>query len=392
MNVKSILLLFFVFIIGCDSVKQTGTAVTQTDIPPTSTQTFGITDICLEEKEVDLENLELNGNILVYQDKVYKIFDTDEKSFIDISESAHVSPDGEKIAQYDDEKKGIKITTLTGSLITFFPQNNQWLEANSVLYDNTNTIQFGWWDDNFLYIRSLPVGSQLMLSIDTGEVQEIEFPYSNEVWAFGGAIDIRDNYVSFSPDFDKVVYASTGNHLVLRNNSIYSDGTWRTVVWTGYLPIYSNPNWSPDGSKLIYVSKGKENGEDLYGIDTNAPLGERKLTDLNTLFNNPHQIWINQFDWSPNGEKIALTVRVTPNEGDESLSRLLVLEVKTGNIDDYCNPEPENPYSTNSFSFTWSPDGKYIATNDTIVDLASRIAYKFPDLYIVDWVGKGKSH
>jgi hypothetical protein len=86
-----------------------------------------------------------------------------------------------------------------------------------------------------------------------------------------------------------------------------------------------------------------------------------------------------------------LIARVTPNEGDENLSRLLVLDVETGNIEDYCNPDPDTPYSSDSFSFIWSPDGKYIATDTTIVDLASRIAYKFPDLYIVDWVGEGKN-
>jgi Tol biopolymer transport system component len=235
-----------------------------------------------------------------------------------------------------------------------------------------------------------------MLNINTGETHEIEFPYSSNVWAFGGSIDIRDNYVSFSPDLEKVIYASTMSHLVLRNNSVYGDGKWRTITWVGFSFTYSNPSWSPDSSTFIFVMDTNENIQgmpinNLFQVSADFGVGEKQLTDLGSMFNNPYQIRISQFDWSPDGEKIALIARVTPNEGDESLSRLLVLDVETGEIEDYCNPDPENPYSTNSFSFTWSPDSKYIATDTVIVDLASRIAYKIPDVYIVDWVGEGKS-
>ncbi len=388
--IKNVLLLVFMFMVGCGSITPTNAADNiEIDINPIATPPLSISNTCLQEENVNLENLNLSGKILLSQDKRYRLFDATIDSFVDIPENAYLSPNGEKIAQYDKEKKGIKVSTLTGELIVFFSQDAQWLEANSVLYGDTSSVQFRWWDNNFLYIRSLPVGSQLMLNINTGETHEIEFPYSKEVWAFGGSIDIRDNYVSFSPDLEKVIYASTMSLLVLRNNSIYPDGTWRTVAWVGFSPTYTNPSWSPDGSKLIFVTEGDKTLEDLYGIDTNAPLGERKLTDLNKLFNSPYQIWISQFNWSPDGEKIALIARVTPNEGGESLSRLLVLDVETGNIEDYCNPD--TPYTSDSFSFTWSPDGKYISTDTTIVDLESRIAYKFPDLYIVDWVGEGKN-
>lgn len=395
-TIKNVLPLVFMFMTGCGSITPTNVADSiELNLTPTVIKPNDISDTCLQEEHIDLGKLDLSGKIFLSQDNKYRVFDVATDSFVDIPENAHLSPDGEKVAQYDNDKQGVEVSTLTGNLISFFPRDAQWFEANSALYDNTSAVQFDWWNNHFLYIRSLPVGSQLMLDIETGKTHKIEFPYSKEVWSLGGAMDIRNNYVGFSPDLDEVIYASTASHLVLRNNSIYPDGTWRTVTWVGFSSTYSIPRWSPDSSTFILVidsSKNTRNIENLFQVSADSAVGEKQLTDLGSLFNNPYQILINQFDWSPDGSKVALTVHIALDEGGKSISRLLVLDVETGNIEDYCNPDPDTPYSSNGyFSFIWSPDGKYIATDTAIVDLASRVAYKFPDLYIVDWAGEGKN-
>jgi hypothetical protein len=315
--------------------------------------------------------------------------------FIELPETAKVSPDGQKVAQFDKEKKGIVISDLEGDPFIFFEKKEEWTEANEILYGNVldfnpDYVSFGWWDSNSLFIRTLPVGSLLLLNIDNGEVREITFPYSNEVWARSGLNDSRGYYVNFSPDLDKAVYASTKHHLVLRNNSVYNDGAWRTVTWVGYSFALDNPKWSPDGSTFVVVMGMDRNTNDLFQVQADFAVGEKRLTDLNKLFNTPYQIWVNQISWSPSGEKIAFIAGITPNEGGETLNRLLVLDLASGIIEDYCNPGPDNPYSS-GFGFSWSPDGKYIATDTTIVDLNSRVVYKIPDVYIADWVGEGKT-
>lgn len=384
------LLFFQIIVISCSA----NNLVTETLPPVTATSSLEavtLENTCLEFSEFIPDNSKLLGKLIVYKQREKFLLTLADNTYLQFA--GEISPDGDKIAIYE-HGKWLQITDLANNVLSTFQWNPRWTEANETLFGSlaeSDRLFYGWHDNDMLVMPALPVGSLFILNTLTNETREITFPYSDEVYGIGFIGDIRDYFVSFSPDLDKVVYASTKSHLVLRNNRAHGDGRWRTITWVGFSFTHSNPNWSPDGSTFILVMNAdtQENIEDLFQVDSEFAAGERKLTDLGSLFNNPYQIWISQFDWSPDGEKIALTVRVTPNEGDESLSRLLVLDVSTEAIEDYCNPE--NPYSTNSFSFTWSPDGKYIATDTTIVDLENRKAYKIPDVLIVDWVGEGKS-
>lgn len=396
-NHTRLIIFLTLLIVGCREINNTVTHTPTTQPAPTIPQSSIISDSCLENRNEPLGSLHLPGKLVVYTKKKYGLLDLEQNIFIELPETANVSPDGKKVAQFDEEKKGIVISDLEGAPLIFFEKKEEWTEANQILFGTAldfdpDYVRFDWWDNDSLFIRTLPVGSLLLLNMNNGEAREIIFPYSDEVYGFGFIGDIRDHFVSFSPNIDKVIYASTKSHLVLRNNLFYGDGRWRTIIWVGFSFTYSIPIWSPDSSTFVLAmnTDTRENIDDLYQVDSEFGAGERQLTNLGNLFNHPYQIWISQFDWAPNGEKIALIARVTPNEGDESLSRLLVLDVETGSVEDYCNPDPDNPYSTDGFSFTWSPDGKYIATDTMIVDLESRQAYKIPDVYIVDWVGEGR--
>ncbi|HRJ57120.1 MAG TPA: hypothetical protein PLV64_12600 [Anaerolineales bacterium] len=390
-----IITFIFLLILGCQESNSIGKNTPTTQPVPTISQPSFNPEGCLEEKRTPLDSLSLSGKLVVYTKNKDGLFDLEQNIFIELPETAKVSPDGQKVAQFDEEKKGIVISDLEGVPLIFFEKKEEWTEANEILYGtvldfNPDYVRFDWWDNDSLFIRTLPIGSLLMLNTDNGEVREINFPYSNEVWARSGLNDIRGYYVNFSPNLDKVVYASTNTHLVLRNNSAYTDGAWRTVTWVGYSFAYSNPMWSPDGATFAVVMGVDRNINDLFQVYADFAVGERQLTDLNKLFDNPYSTWISQISWSPNGEKIAFIAGVTPNEGGETLNRLLVLDLASGTIDDYCNPDPDSPYNS-GFGFTWSPDGKYIATDTAIVDLNSRVVYKIPDVYIVDWVGEGKT-
>lgn len=394
---NTILIFLTMFIAGCQVInKNAGEKnVMPTVQIPTLSQPLAISESCLEDGGNALGSVPLTGKLVVYKNKKYGLFNMEQNTFISLPESVNISPDGQKTAQFDEAKNGIVVSDLEGNPLTFFPKDDQWTEANQTLYGNVldydpNYVWFDWWDNNYLFIRSLPIGSQLMLNIETSKIQEIEFPYSNEVWSLGGFADIRDYYVGFSPDFDKVVYASTMSHLVLRNNSIYNDGTWRTVTWVGFSSAYDNPSWSPDGSTFAVVMETEQNIQNLFQVYAEFAVGQKQLTDLSKLFNNPYHVWISQMAWSPDGEKIAFVAGVTSKEGDKTLDRLLVLDMASGTLEDYCNPDPDNPYSS-SFGFSWSPNGEYIAIDTTIVDLGSRRVYKIPDVYIVNWVGEGKT-
>jgi Tol biopolymer transport system component len=385
---KNISLIFFVFVVSCNKSNSRDDPVELTPTPAV----FSIENTCVEFSKIVPENLELTGKLIVYNQH--------EKSLLNLADNTYlpfagdVSPSGDKIAVYE-YGKWLQITDLSNNVLITFPWNPRWIEANKILFGDLaepDRLFYGWHDNYSIGISALPVGSLFILNTATSESREVTFPYSNEVYGIGFVGNIRDYFVSFSPDFDKVVYASTGSHLVLRNNSIHSDGTWRTVTWTGFSPTNSNPRWSPDGTTFVFVKEIKENTQSLFQVYADFTVGEAELIDLNNLFNSPYRASIGQFDWSPDGTKIALVAHVAQTEGGESFSRLLVLDIATGNIEDYCNPDPETPFSSSgSFSFTWSPDGKFIATDTTIVELESRIAYKIPDIYIVDWVGESQN-
>lgn len=369
-------------------------AVTPPVVVTPSLEAVELENTCLEFSEFTPDRTNLPGKLILYKQHERFLYTLADNTYL--RTEGDVSPDGKKIAIHE-YGRWIRVTDLSNNVLTTFPWNPRWTEANEILFGSlaeSDSLFYGWRDNNTIDIPALPIGSLFILNILTGEVKEITFPYSDELYGVGFIRDIRDYFVSFSPDLDKVIYASTKSHLVLRNNNnIYGDGRWRTIIWVGFSFTYSIPIWSPDSSTFVLAmnTDTRENIDDLYQVDSEFGAGERQLTNLGNLFNHPYQIWISQFDWAPNGEKIALIARVTPNEGDESLSRLLVLDVETESVEDYCNPDPDNPYSTDGFSFTWSPDGKYIATDTMIVDLESRQAYKIPDVYIVDWVGEGRT-
>lgn len=382
-------------ILGCQESNSIAMNTPTTQPIPTISQPSTISESCPEEKSTPLDSLSLSGKLVVYSKKKNGLLDLEQNIFIELPETAIVSPDGQKVAQFDEEKKGIVISDLEGTPLIFFEKKAKWTEANQILYGTVldfdpEYVWFDWWDNNSLFIRTLPVGSLLLLNTNNGVVTEITFPYSNEVYGIGFIGDIRDYFVSFSPDLDKVVYASTQSHLVLRNNSIYNDGTWRTVTWVGFSSAYANPVWSPDGATFAVVMEKEQNIQNLFQVYADFAVGEKQLTDLSEYFNHPFKIWVNQISWSPGGDKIAFIAGVTPKEGGETLNRLLVLDLGSETIDDYCNPDPDTPY-TSGFGFAWSPDGKYIATDTKIVDLNFRVVYKVPNVYIAGWVGVGKT-
>jgi hypothetical protein len=86
------------------------------------------------------------------------------------------------------------------------------------------------------------------------------------------------------------------------------------------------------------------------------------------------------------GLRIALSIDLSrkeldtpqPTNNGRSLSRLLVVDVRTGQITDYCK--------WIGFSPVWSPDGRYLAADNMIVDIANKTAYKITDGAIFGWL------
>ena len=75
------------------------------------------------------------------------------------------------------------------------------------------------------------------------------------------------------------------------------------------------------------------------------------MTNISDEYNS---VYIGDFQWSPDGERIAFWFDYSLNVDDEIQPRLAVLDIKRGTLIDYCD-ESDGSY------LVWSPDGKKIA-------------------------------
>ena len=101
------------------------------------------------------------------------------------------------------------------------------------------------------------------------------------------------------------------------------------------------PSWRPDGEKIAFVSKSKEDMK--YGINIMDPNGKNRVR-LNT-----GQVAGWEFPWSPDGKKIVFT---SNRDGNWDI---YVMAVDEQNLQRLTNNSSWNGFSR------WSPDGKKIA-------------------------------
>lgn len=148
-----------------------------------------------------------------------------------------------------------------------------------------------------------------------------------------------DAQPSLSPDGTRIVW-------VVRNNEIWtmnSDGSGRAHIASCPMAC-SFPKWSPEGSRIAYVTQSRSRGDDrvvVVGADGSRP--NRYHTDFT-----PYSV-----TWSPEGEKLAVTVTGSPETAGLwtlDLESAAQRRIRTGNS---LNPD-------------WSPDGKAILFSDGV--------------------------
>ena len=160
---------------------------------------------------------------------------------------------------------------------------------------------------------------------------------------------------TWSPDGSKIAFVS-GVYC-----DIYvmdADGTNQTCLTNNASPIHA-PRWSPDGSRIAYILNGLS--RDIYVIDTDGS-NERNLT------NNP----ADDFDpaWSPDGSKIAF---VSERDGDGDI---YVMNADGSGVVRLTDAGGSRP--------TWSPDGSKIAFES---DRDGN-----PEIYVMDADGSNETN
>jgi Tol biopolymer transport system component len=152
---------------------------------------------------------------------------------------------------------------------------------------------------------------------------------------------------SFSPDGDRLVYASKGSQpevsewMGIYIVEIHSGSTVTLTSQAGYL---KNPVWSPDGDWIAYLARDQDSDVyDLYVIDDSGS-ESRKINGEFTVYKQRTSI-----SWAPDSKSIATTCVV---DGNIDICIFPIDGTAPVRLTSSSNDE-ENP--------SWSPDGRSIA-------------------------------
>jgi TolB protein len=151
---------------------------------------------------------------------------------------------------------------------------------------------------------------------------------------------------AWSPDGSKIAFVSTRDSTTGYNAEIYvmnADGTGQKRL-TNNPSIDDSPTWSPDGSKIAFESRTGENDNYKIWVMNADGSGQPKQLTFNNAYEDGYPAW------SPNGTKIAF-----------DSNRAGVFEIYVMNTDGTEQTLVATSTFGNEYHPTWSPDGSSIA-------------------------------
>lgn len=137
-----------------------------------------------------------------------------------------------------------------------------------------------------------PDGRQIAFSDDTQDIHLMNVDGSNLRRITTGLFSFGP--LAWSPDGSKIAYIQVGaRHDIWVMNT---DGSNRTLLTNNASSINTRPDWSPDGSQIVYEANPPGGGGmGIWVMDANGANGARIAAEGNDP------------SWSPDGERIAFT-------------------------------------------------------------------------------------
>ncbi|HET9709877.1 MAG TPA: hypothetical protein VFP39_16365 [Gemmatimonadales bacterium] len=132
-------------------------------------------------------------------------------------------------------------------------------------------------------------------------------------------------------------------------------GTWAAIALTNN-GVSAKPAWSPDGSKIAYVSQGAGCGKGIYLMNPDGTAQTRW---------SPCGLDADMPAWSPDGLKIAFV--------NQNVTEICVANVNAGGVLTFCTSGLEFPIERGK-ELAWYPDGTKIAFGKEGVIYALRLS------------------
>lgn len=202
-------------------------------------------------------------------------------------------------------------------------------------------------------------GKLIFATGDSGRLQLINADGTGQtVLTAGGTI--RDNNPEYSPDGLKIAFDRTPSSGQTDIFVMNADGTNPHAVTSGgpWAPpntnVNSDPTWSPDGTKLAFVSNRDGNKKlEIWVVNVDGSGLIKLTTDIQISTDGTGPVYGHDFSptWSPDGTRIAFS------SGRDGLSgtELYVMNADGSNQTRLTNNAVDDRYPT------WSPDSQRIA-------------------------------
>lgn len=147
--------------------------------------------------------------------------------------------------------------------------------------------------------------------------------------------------IEFSPDGKLVAYISFPERILWRANR---DGTGKIQLTERPLtPVL--PQWSPDGSKILFTDVPNSGAATFYTVPANGGTPVRVITDKTGSYEDA--------TWSPDGKKIAFCSNPWRLGHTREKVEIRLLDLST-------NAVTTLPSDRSMFSPRWSPDGRLV--------------------------------
>lgn len=238
----------------------------------------------------------------------------------------------------------ITVRKKSGMKILFTSDRDGDFELYTMAPDGTDVIQLTSNSDKDSMGRFSPDASRITFVRNDTQIWLMDSDGSNQQYLFEGESP------AFSPDGTKLAYEKGGNI------SVYDFATQQiTTLVSGniYDGANANPDWSPDGQYIVFMTKFTYLIEPWYRpVQNIRRVKATDSTDILSLtdYHDLNVAYANQPRWSPDGTEIVITLR-----GENQNEFLATVK------DDGQSPQGLAGSSTNRLlSPVWSPGGSEI--------------------------------